>query len=280
MTGNNLETVYITRFTFHKILKTDAKALQSLGLNASDLPGKVGNVVREGKKTILSEYENRWLLCLNVMYESFSIYVDKIFTKIQGGKRKKYIIEVNPPKYHITLNCNGLGKILENPYLLPKEISDEQQDEFCIWFNQNQKLFERNLNTYIEGLWTKFGIKCNSLPEKGSSKNNSGKRKIINASEDQLKKHIDRLIDDVLSIYKKDTFTRKTIDTYGDETNNLKKLSVNEDEYNILIDWDNRKKELKDTIINYFQVKFNPNLEFDKKLLDGLDFQPCKFCSR
>jgi hypothetical protein len=260
-------------------LKTDANVLQSLGLNASDLPGKVGNVVREGKKTILSEYENRWLLCANVMYETFSIYIDKIFKKIQERKRKKYIIEVKPPKYHITLNCSGLGNILENPYLLPKEISDERQDEFCIWFNQNQNFFERNANIYTDKLWEKFGVKCNSLPEKGLSKNNSGKKRIINASEDQLKKHIDKLIDDILSIYRKDTFTRKTIDRYGDETNNLKNLSVNEDEYKILIDWDDRKKELKDTVINYFQAKFNPHLEFDKKLLDELDFQPCKFCS-
>ena len=139
MNSNTLEMVYVTKFKFEQILKYDSEIISQLNLNESDLPGKVGSIIRDGKKTMLSQAENRWLLCAKVMYENFDIYVDKVYKKYQNNKPKKYIFEINKPKYHINCYCNKLNSKLENPYLIPKELDEDKQDDFCIWFMENQK---------------------------------------------------------------------------------------------------------------------------------------------
>ena len=47
-----------------------------------------------------------------------------------------------------------------------------------------------------------------------------------------------------------------------------------------LYTWHNTYKvPIKDLLMHYFRVKFNPNLGFDGHLLDQLGFKPCSNCS-
>lgn len=277
MNSTSSEIVYITRYNSYKILNS-YPTIEELGLDVNDLPGKVSSIVR-GKKTILSEAENRWLLCAKVMYKNFDIYVDKIYNKYEHIKPKKYILEISVPKYHTNCFCDKLKSDLENPYLIPKEIkklNENKQDIFCGWFLKNQKRFEKNPISYIEEAFNKFGIKFISLPAKDLTQNNSGTKHIFNSSKDELIIHINHLIDEGLNFYEKDTYTRKIIDCYGD--NYINRNLVSREQFNILTNWHSKKTQLKEGVLNYFQLRFNPSLEFDKKLIVQVGFEPCKIC--
>ena len=165
--------------------------------------------------------------------------------------------------------------------LLDLDYSQKQVIEYLKTKCKNKTgLTESNLSRYLKKPKKQNVIEVKNIvidKPKDLTKDNSGTKSILNASQEQLIARIDQLIDEALIFYKRDSQTRKIIDSYGDQTNNIKKDLAQED-FNILTNWHNRKQELKSRVLDYFHLRFNSSLKFDKKLIIEVGFEPCKVC--
>jgi hypothetical protein len=204
-------------------------------------------------------------------------------------------------KYHLDENCTGLTSVykdldipIEIKYKNGSEIIDIKRiEEFRRWFKSEgiEHLYYNDQQKFIDKLQLKFNL---TNPPKPIELHGCGIQKISNYSEKELEIKINELINMASNFYNKSkkhrdilvtaNFSRMTY--YVTSKNYIgKPIERNNTEYTddeireLLVEFYRTiKKPIINYLIDYWIIKLNPNLNFNKNILEQLDFMPCKSC--
>jgi hypothetical protein len=209
--------------------------------------------------------------------------------------------EARYAKYHSSSNCEGLNSIfkdIEIPVEIKykngsKEVDKESVDAFRKWFKQEEiiNLYNTNQKKFIEKLQLKFNL---TNPPKPIEIGNGEFHEVTNMSLNEITLEIENILNGVDNFYNKSENHKHVLVNHGFSTktflvtskkyrdvsisNNFTELSDNEVRV-ILTDFYNKiKKPILDLLTNYWILKLNSCLDFNKSLLEQLKFNPCKLC--
>ena len=196
------------------------------------------------------------------------------FKKVQKRDTKQFVWEGGSPAYHYTKNCTRLNSEFTN-LTIPIEIQEKgdfEIEKFRIFVKEFKGLLEQNESKFLDKLEVHFLLK--NRP-KSVKFHNSGVEGFVNYDLSELKEKIDKVIDSSIGFMNSDKETLKLIKSKGFGTHKLKEAK---DPDHKLYTWHNFKIELKELLRQYYRVRFNPELKFEKSILDQIGFHPCKEC--
>jgi hypothetical protein len=195
---------------------------------------------------------------------------------LKKGNHNKYVFEDGTPAYHADIDCS----LLHGDYYnleIPVEIKHRGErevarfKEFC---KTNRDLIIREDPIVLKKLDAQFVLK--NPPTKISAQN-SGSEEFVNMNLTELEFQIGELLSEAEVFRNKDQDTFKTIQNLGYGSHVAKEAKVPDSPLYI---WHNTYKvPIKELLMHYFRVRFNPDLGFDGQLLDQLGFKPCSKCS-
>lgn len=218
---------------------------------------------------LLSVYRE---MCANPE-EAFQSYKEISNNQSQNNQ----VFKDGSPAYHANKDC----ELLHNDYYnleMPLEIKKRGEAEierFRAFCEENRELIQAENPIVLKKLEARFFLK--NPPTKIVAKN-SGVTQFDNMDLERLESEIDSLIFDAEKFRNKDQFTFKAIRDRGYGTY---KSDEAKDPSSPLYVWHNTYKvPIKDLLMHFFRVKFNPDLAFDGFLLDQLGFKPCGNCCK
>lgn len=274
-------------------------------INLNDIPNIEGEVY---KKPIyfLSKWETKYLLVMQYLLKEPEKFTFEIYNPVINTDTLKYIYESEQQSsYHSNQNCERLTSKFKNfeiPFEIKArvrerdikeelsekkiiELERQQVEMFRAWFKENIELF----NTDTEGFLKKLDIRWNIQRNVNEiEKDNSGADAIDNLNLEELEIEIDKVISEAgrFFVNNKDKqhiirrFQKLTFLAYkkGDIENNETELSDYELKQ-FLKEYDNKfKKPIKELLIQYYRIKYNPDLSFEGSLLERLNFRVCSAC--
>jgi len=259
--------VYITRNRLSNIAYTMSRGRQK-GASSRDLyKADLSPLFSQPELGLLSVYKE---MCANPE-EAFRSY-----KKISGTPQKKNLVfQDGSPAYHADKDC----ELLHNDYYnleMPVEIKSRGEAEierFKAFCRDNRDLIKDEDPIVLKKLEAQFFLK--NPPSKISARN-SGVSRFDNMDLAMLESEIDALIFDAEKFRNKD---RATFNAIRDRGYGTYKSDEARDPNSPLFVWHNSYKlPIKDLLMHYFRVKFNPDLAFEGFLLDQLGFKPCGRC--
>lgn len=190
--------------------------------------------------------------------------------------------------YHSKKDCTRLTA----PYFnidIPKSIFDQgidAQKEFRKWVKDNQELYHSNIEQFNKLLKEKYGIR--KLTEVKIE--NTGVYSIENLSAEELLakcqeirnsylewKNSSKKNTAVMDAYKGKLYLAKKEDPLPEKIEGVSDKVAKK----ILLKCDTDfKKPFIHYLQEYYRIKYNPDLVFDKKVLDQLGFKPCSECCK
>lgn len=168
---------------------------------------------------------------------------------------------------------------------LPQEVI-EKIKEFRKWWKENESLRLTKPDAFVFKLNLVFGTHIHSFEVE--TKSNSGFAEFDNASVEIINDNIYHQLDDLFSWAKEDKkrtdiFIRFAYLSYiGNNPN--KPIMYNPTQYSeedikkVLRYVHSRKMDIIKELKNLYLKTYNPELKFDRKLLDVLGFEPCAMC--
>ncbi|MCP9754800.1 hypothetical protein EGI26_06445 [Lacihabitans sp. CCS-44] len=202
-----------------------------------------------------------------------------------------------PPSYHENHSCERLASKFKNfeiPFEIKvraneqggEELEKAQVQKFRNWFKQNLELYQNDPAEFLKKLDIDWNVqrKVSEI-----DKENSGVKEIENYDLQELEREIDKIISEagrffvtnpdkqaIIRRFQKLTFLAySTKEIYSNDTG-LSDPELKE----FLMKYDlSYKKPLKRLLLEYYRVKYNPELSFQGKLLEQLNFRPCSSCS-
>lgn len=205
-------------------------------------------------------------------------------------------------KYHLRKDCEGLLSVYKD-FEIPVEIKykageskidTERVSEFRKWFKQEdiQLLFTNDPKKFVDRLQIKFNLQN---PPKLVEFGGQGVQGISNLSPAQLETEIENLISQASAHYASSQKRRKILVEHGFSKNTYwvtskkyraEPIKDNKTGYSdaevreVLLEFYNKiKKPIIGFLIDYWIIKLNPGLDFDKNILEQLDFKPCNLCT-
>lgn len=288
--------VYITKANSKRIIRK---------INLNDIPDIEGEVY---KKPIyfLSKLETKYLLLIKTLFEDPEKFSIQIYQPVVNRDTFSYVYESEqPPAYHSNKNCERLNSKFKN-FQIPFEIKQRakekaekqglnekeiretvhlQVQEFRAWFSRHLELFNTDIEKFLKKLDARWNIQRN-IEE--IEKDNSGIESIENLNLEELEKEIDEIIrkagrffvnnKDKQSILRR--FQKLTFLAYQKGPIRINDTELEDDELKrFLLQYDKDfKKPIQEMLIQYYRVKFNPELSFKGELLDSLNFRSCSAC--
>ena len=266
---------YITQYNLKKILKeTDIKSV---------------NIKKQLYKSLidfLSDYEEKELLCIKELLAN----PDKFFNEYYFPAPKaidtyQFVEPERNPSYHESKKCERLLADYKN-YRIPESIRQQGKDkvlEFREWFGEHGYLIDENPKLFAKKLEIRWRIETALQSLIGKNSGNE----FIHETIADIENKIDALLDksgqfydesienaEILDAFKKLTFFWKKPDFENLKTEHDKEV-VRE----VLKKFDMEfKKPINKLLIEYYRMKYNPNLEIDSDYLDWLNFKQCKSC--
>jgi hypothetical protein len=282
---------FITKSNFLRIAKKYSPVLDNNNKNVYTINIPFLNEVeRKGiltiKQFLISSKDNLIEFTANAYIKDTFSYVNE---------------EARYAKYHSSSNCEGLNSIfkdIEIPVEIKykngsKEVDKESVDAFRRWFKQEEitNLYNTNQKKFIEKLQLKFNL---TNPPKPVEIGNGEFHEVTNMSLNEITLEIENILNGVDDFYNKSENHKHVLVNHGFSTktflvtskkyrdvsisNNFTELSDNEVRV-ILTDFYNKiKKPILDLLTNYWILKLNSCLDFNKSLLEQLKFNPCKLC--
>lgn len=240
---------------------------------------KVGNIptddIYSADLSILSENERRWLAAAKFFYEDLDLFINYAYSENKVIDTKTMVREGSPPAFHLDRYCENLRSNYKNFYI-PPEIQGKGDIEiarFRKWFSDNQNLLEENRERFLTRMELAFKLK-NPPPLKSIEALNSGVVVEQNFDLQTIESNIEKLLEKG-KILKNSKEKSKIIFQFGNKSFE----KTDNPEFDIVIkEWHALKSELKTKLLQYFRVKFNPNLDFDGYLLQRLGFRQCSAC--
>ena len=234
-----------------------------------------------------SKYELNVLSGLQLFWSNPQDFINSYYIPVTQKDNTKYIFEGGKPAYHQNCECERLNSNFKN-FLIPVEIKERGNDEiqkFRIWFKQSMHLLEEKQDVFMMKLALKFKLKVK--PQEVNAPN-SGIAEIEQYDLPELERRIDSIIRDcgrfwhnnadkqsIIRRFQKYTF----LGYIKDEIKNNDTELSDEELKDFLILYDKKfKRPLKNLLIEYYRIKFNPNLNFNENLLEQLGFVECQKC--
>lgn len=282
---------YITKSNFVRITK---KYSPEIDTDNTDVYSK--NI------PFFSEVERKGILTI----KQFLINSKDGFVKFVGSgyieDTKSFVYEESRhAKYHSDCNCKGLNSIyrdIEIPIEIKyKEgssiINQAKVEEFRTWFKQTEisNLYHNDQQKFINRLQLKFNLKNSPKPVEIG---NRDYQELTNSTLCEVSNEIEKVLNSVDSFYNQSEMYKKILVTSGFSTKTFLvtskrfrdvEIKNNNSGYSdenvriVLTDFYNKiKKPLLNHLTNYWILKLNAVLDFNKTLLDQLEFEPCKLC--
>lgn len=215
--------------------------------------------------------------------------------------------DVVQPSYHSDKQCTALTSNFKN-FKVPYEIKDrtkaqslkegktdkqikdliqEQVKLFRDWFKENLDLFDKDIEQFLRKLDIRWNVQ-RKLEE--VELGNSGTESIEDLDLAGLEKAINKIISEAGHFYNSNVDKQPIIKRFQGLTFLAYKPEIiagndtgltDEELKEFLKTYDLAfKKPIKELLIQYYKVKYNPDLSFEGSLLDRLNFKPCFFCYR
>lgn len=286
------------------ITKSNSKRLLRK-ININEIPDIVGEVY---KKPIyfLSKWETKYLLLMQSLLKEPEKFAIEVYHPVVNKDTFQYVYESEqPPSYHSNKSCVRLTtkfKNFEVPFEIKKRIREKEEKEgktleeiqilenkqvevFRAWLKENFELF----NSDTEGFLNKLDIRWNIQRNVSEiERNNSGVESIDNLNLAQLEIEIDKIISEAGRYFVNNTdkqtiirrFQKLTFLAYRKGNIDINDTELSDDELRaFLLEYDTKfKKPIKELLIQYYRVKYNPDLSFEGQLLERLNFRACSFC--
>ncbi|MBS9525848.1 hypothetical protein KI659_17640 [Litoribacter alkaliphilus] len=266
---------FITLANTNKIIfKSDVKKLNLKG-NVYHIP-----------IYFFSRYEENALLAIQELLKDPEGYFSEIYQPYKAVDTYSYVYEGQQPAYHNFSCCPRLQSNYQN-YEIPsyiKEKGSEAVEEFRKWFEEVKHLLDKP-DIFVARLQARWGIVANP---KAISRDNSGSTSIENLEIGELEQKIDCIIKEAGRFYYKSDknkdilkkFSKYTFLAYKDEVISNNDTGFSDEEVKELLKYydENFKKLLKKLLIEYYRIKFNPEIKMEGYLLDRLGFNPCGHC--
>ena len=201
-------------------------------------------------------------------------HIFQAYKKWKPIDTKKYVWEGGTPAFHSTPECERLHSQYINLEIPPEIQSrdDAEVEKFRRFVKANYALLEDNEPLFLKRLDARFVLRN---PPKSVKASNSGLTTLRNFDLHELKKEIDNLINSAQVFMEKDHDTLNIIKNKGYGTHIVKEAKIADHPLNI---WHKYKTDLKGLLKQYFLVRFNPEMQFDKTLLEQIGFMPCSNC--
>lgn len=268
---------YITSYNTHKIITRN-------NFKNVNLSGQVYKF----KIYMLSKYEENCLLAIQELMKNPENYFKHIYNPIVVYDSKKYVYKEHQPAYHTYQDCSRLHSDFTN-FELPQEIKnrgDVEIERFRKWFVENKHLLE-DPEKFVMRLELAFKIKYNP---RAINYENSGFDELKNYSIEELESKIDSLIREAGKYYYAEEKNTKILKIFGRCSGSAfldKPLEGNYTGYddfevrNFLKDYHRKfKLPLRKLLIEYYRIKFNPDLKFAENFMEVLGFKKCECCKR
>jgi hypothetical protein len=211
----------------------------------------------------------------------------KIYQKKKPVDTLMYVFEGGVPAYHKYNNCEKVTSSFKN-FTIPASIREKGEAEvkrFREWFKENGRYLEEKPDLFAAKLHIAFNVTMNT---NSVEVNNSGVAQIDNLNLNQLEDRINEILTKAIKFYNDNPSLMKVIDrfkkytflAYKDEEIKDNKTNLSDLELkSFLKEYDlNFKKPMKELLLQYYMVKYNPDLNFDGLLLEQLGFKQCSTC--
>ncbi len=258
-----VDSVYITKSNASQLaLKTDGLDSSFSELYDSDL----SFILTTPELTFLQIYKE---VCKSDK-DSIKIYKRREKRKDTGN----FVWEGGTPAFHSSIGCPVLTSNFLNLEIPPeiKKQGETSIERYRVFVKQNSKLLKENQSSFIDKLEARF-LLINR--PKSISYSNSGTSQISNYNLEELKATIDELISSAQSFMSSSESTRTIIKNQGYGTHKVKKAK---EKGHPLHRWHQYKVDLKRLLKEYYQIRFNPELRFERSLLEQVGFKPCQEC--
>lgn len=251
----------------------------------SDLDNNLNDEVYKIPIYFFSKYEEKSLLAIKELLKDPAKYFSDIYKPRVVEDTFTYIYEEGNPAYHKYSCCPILNSNFYN-YKIPKEIiekGDNVVKDFRIWFKNVEHLLDKP-DIFTLRLFSKWGISSNP---KSINFSNSGFIKKENLNLNELESKIDRLIKNAGVFYYKSSKNKTILKRFSklsflykeDEIKKNDTPYTDEEVKGLLKYYDDTfKGPLKKLLIEYYKLKFNPNIEMKDYLFEQLGFVPCSHC--
>lgn len=287
---------YITKANYKRILRK---------INLNDIPDIEGEVFRR-PIYFLSKWETKYLLLMQSFLKDPEKFAIEVFHPVVNRDTFQYIFESEqPPSYHSNINCEKLNSKFKN-FKIPFEIKarvreraekegkseqeitvlEKQQVEvFRKWFIENFELFKTDTEEFLKKLDIRWNIQRNVSE---IERDNSGVETIDNLNLAELEAEIDKIISEAGRYFVSNRdrqhiirkFQKLTFLAYRKGSIDINDTELSDDELRqFLLEYDTKfKKPIKELLIQYYRVKYNPDLSFEGQLLERLNFRACSVC--
>lgn len=234
-----------------------------------------------------SDYERNKLIAFKEFLKDPNNFIRKYYIPIETTDNLKFVYEGGKPSYHFKSDCERLNSNYRN-FEIPESIRERGKEEvtkFRKWFRENQHLLE-NPEIFAARIKLAFGIIINP---KAIDFENSGVEVKQNLNLYELEEQINLIISKagqyynaasdekkaIIRRYQKHTFLAYSNKEIKNNNTRFKDEVIKE----FLKQYDAHfKKPIKNLLIEYHMVKYNPNLQFEGFLLEKLGFRPCASC--
>lgn len=246
----------------------------------------------------LSKWESTFLLSMQSFIANPEEFYIDIYKQLEVKDTYKYVFESElAPAYHTDLKCERLHSTYKN-FEIPIEITDRVEKrggseddvkavvlKFRAWFKSNIGLFQNDPVQFLKKLDIDWNVyrKLNEV-----EKDNSGNEHFENYNLGELENEIDRIIceagrffnchidkQNIIRRFQKLTFLAYKKEPIENNDTLLNDLELKA----FLKQYDTQfKKPIIKLLIEYYRVKHNPNLSFEGKILERLNFRECSCC--
>jgi hypothetical protein len=229
-------------------------------------------------------YDLQDIYLIKMIFKDFSKLIDNIKDTKNSilehieSQNKKYFKKVQTPAYHKNSECEWMKHNFKN-IMIPTSCVENIENEKLAreWIENNKKLDFNLLNEQF-----KLKFNCQEGLEL-ISRDNSGNTEFHNETIT-----LPKLINNI-----KNTYIQLQFDFDNNESDDMKNLKYIPD-YKVnyiledvkykntkeaILKYHNNKKLLKKAMMDYYKIKYNQKLEFDKTILDMLGFRSCQKCS-
>ncbi|WP_132053119.1 hypothetical protein [Pseudocnuella soli] len=210
------------------------------------------------------------------------------YKPIEVKDSKKYVFPERQPSYHRDRTCQRLHSNYKN-FEIPvavRERGDAGVEAFRIWFTQNN-CHNLTATEYIQALQLKFPY-VGGINPRSIELDNTGNVTQENYSLEGLLTKINQILDEcdkyfednkairnLIVRYQKWTFLAFTYGTIKDNNSGLSDEQLRDFLYKYELTF---KTPVKSLLVEYYRIRFNPELEFEGKLLEKMGFSQCRHC--
>lgn len=282
---------YITNYNFNRITK-GFEAPKDKDYKFDDpiiwiAPN--GKTIDQSNPTVLFA---RWEVNDLLVYKSFCKNTEKAINRYHRIEKPydsyRYVKPERSPSYHNDCGCERLQAEFER-IKIPDEIfvqGVEKIREFRKWWMENESLRLTKPDDFVLNLNSAFGTHVQSFEVE--IKSNSGVIEFDDVTVEIINDNIYRQLNDLFSWAKEDKKRTEIFNCFAHLSyignNPNKPIMYNPTQYSeedikeILRYVHPKKMDIIKDLKNLYLKTYNPELRFERKLLDVLGFEPCAMC--